>query len=150
MNTITIRPYQNSDHASLLEVIQLNTPKYFAQEEKNELKHYLEKDVEDYFVVETSDRIVAGGGINYPINQDFATISWDLIHPDFQGKRIGSDLLRFRISHIQKKGFNKIRVRTSQQAFGFYEKHNFVLNEIIPNYWAKGYDLYDMFLVIVD
>jgi ribosomal protein S18 acetylase RimI-like enzyme len=133
-----------------LEIIQFNIPQYFAQEEKDELKHYLENEVEDYFIVETDNRIVAGGGINYPVNQNFATISWDLIHPDFQGIRIGSELLKFRISHIQNKGFTKIRVRTSQQAFGFYEKHNFTLQEVIPDYWAKGYDLYDMFLQIVD
>jgi ribosomal protein S18 acetylase RimI-like enzyme len=133
-----------------LEIIQFNIPQYFAQEEKDELKHYLENEVEDYFIVETDNRIVAGGGINYPVNQNFATISWDLIHPDFQGIRIGSELLKFRISHIQNKGFTKIRVRTSQQAFGFYEKHNFTLQEVIPDYWANGYDLYDMFLQIVD
>jgi len=148
MNSINIRPYIDSDKDQLLEIIQLNIPQYFAQEEKDELKHYLEKEVEDYFVVKTGDLIVAGGGINYPVNQNFATISWDLIHPDFQGKRIGSDLLRFRISHIQNKGFNKIRVRTSQQAYGFYEKHNFVLQEVIPDYWAKGFDLYDMLMEI--
>jgi ribosomal protein S18 acetylase RimI-like enzyme len=139
-----------SDQVSLLEIIQLNIPTYFAQEEKDELKYYLENEMEDYFVVEKGNKVVAGGGINYPLNQKFATISWDLIHPDFQGIRIGSELIKFRINHIQNKGFNKIRVRTSQQAFGFYEKHNFVLQEVIPDYWAKGYDLYDMFLVIVD
>lgn len=148
MDSIITRPYQYSDQVNLLEIIQLNIPKYFSQEEKVEYKRYLEKDVEDYFVMVIQDRIIAGGGINYPIKHNFATISWDLIHPDFQGKSIGSELLRFRINLIQKKGFNKIRVRTSQQAFGFYEKHNFVLQKIIPDYWAKGFDLYDMFLEI--
>lgn len=148
MNSIIIRPYIDSDKDQLMEIIQLNIPQYFAQAEKDEFKHYLEKEVEDYFVVENGDRIVAGGGINYPVNQNFATISWDLIHPNFQSIKIGSELLKFRIRHIQIKGFTKIRVRTSQQAFGFYEKHNFVLQEVIPDYWAKGFDLYDMFMEI--
>jgi len=35
-------------------------------------------------------------------------------------------------------------VRTSQFVYGFYEKHGFELKKVVKNYWAQGFDLYDM------
>ena len=38
----------------------------------------------------------------------------------------------------------KMTVRTSQFVYGFYEKHGFELKKVVKNYWAQGFDLYDM------
>ena len=38
----------------------------------------------------------------------------------------------------------RITVRTSQLAFGFYEKRGFELKGIEKDYWAEGFDLYRM------
>ncbi len=148
MNQVIIRPYQSTDQDAILAIIKLNTPHYFAENEAEELKQYLNHELEDYFVIEKDDKVVGAGGINYPLNENFAVISWDLIHPDFQKIKLGNQLLNFRMNLIKQKGYTRIRVRTSQMTYRFYEKSGFSLTEIIPNYWSKGYDLYDMFLVI--
>lgn len=143
-----IRTYQEADKESLLELIRLNIPKYFEASEENDFQEYLEQEKEDYFIVEdkTTHQIIGCGGINYffdtqPIS---ARISWDIVHPNYQGKGIGKKLLLHRIEHIKNQEIKSVIVRTSQLAYQFYKKIGFELEKIEKDYWAKGYDLYFM------
>ncbi|UKJ09366.1 GNAT family N-acetyltransferase [Solitalea lacus] len=72
-------------------------------------------------------------------------MSWDIIDPDFQGRGVGQKLLNYRIELLKSiKDIERIKVRTSQLAYKFYQKNGFVLQTVVKNYWAKGFDLYDM------
>ncbi|TXK78623.1 GNAT family N-acetyltransferase [Mesonia sp. K4-1] len=142
-HTLHIRPYHKNDQPQLINLLQLNTPKYFSQEEEIDFIHYLEKEREDYFVVEISSKIVGCGGINTQGN--IGILSWAFLHLDFQQQGIGGQLLKYRIQHLlQQKNSSKIQVRTSQLVEPFYRKNGFQLIEIKKDYWAKGFDLYFM------
>ncbi len=126
-------------------MLRLNTPAYFAPSEESDFIHYLEKEVEDYYVAEENGTIIGCGGINYLENGTVARISWDIIHPDYQGKGIGKKLTAFRIAEIKKNPtVRSIVVRTSQLAYQFYEKMGFKLERIEKDFWAAGFDLYQM------
>ncbi len=140
-----IKPYSLSFKQDLIHLIRLNTPRYFDPSEEIELIKYLDGETEDYYVVEEDGEIIGCGGINYEPEKKTAVISWDIIHPDYQGKGIGKELLKFRINKIKEKNEHaQIIVRTSQFTFKFYEKAEFKLMEIVKDYWAKGIDLYYM------
>lgn len=140
-----IRTYIPEDKAELIELIRLNTPQYFDTSEEDYLNNYLENERETYFVVEQDNKIVGCGGINYENNSTIGIISWDIIHPKFQGKGIGKKLLLHRINVLKKDDqVNLIRVRTSQHTDKFYAKCGFSLEFITKDYWAKGFDLYQM------
>lgn len=144
-----IRNYKKKDKDSILQLIDINTPKYFALEEKKDLVYYLDNELEDYFVIEQSGQVIGCGGVNY--EDDFKTgiISWDIIHSNFQGRGIGRQLLNHRIDLLRsKKTVNKIVVRTSQLTDKFYEKSGFHLQDVKKDYWAEGFDLYYMVLTI--
>jgi len=144
MNT-SIRPYQSSDKEALLNLLRLNTPAFFSPEEEVDLVYYLDHEVEYYYVLEVNQQLVGAGGINFSGNPAIGKISWDFLHPDFQGKGLGALLLTYRIEKLKTfAGLQKIIVRTSEQAHGFYEKSGFILLEIRKDYWAKGFDLYLM------
>lgn len=144
-----IRPYKSDDKQELLELLRLNIPDYFAPEELTDLEEYLENEIERYYVVEDENQILGAGGINTTESIDTVRISWDFFHPESQGKGFGSALLRYRIEEIKKMNAVKIiEVRTSQLAFKFYQKSGFELIEITKDYWAKGFDLYQMRLSI--
>ncbi len=105
----------------------------------------VDRELEDYFVVEINNTIVGAGGINYSPKEQSAIISWDLIAPSYHGKGIGTQLTQFRIKHIHTKpNVNSIIVRTSQLAYPFYKKMGFNLETIKKDYWAIDYDLYYM------
>jgi N-acetylglutamate synthase-like GNAT family acetyltransferase len=49
----------------VIELLRSNTPTFFAPAEEKDLIAYLDKEIEDYFVVEENSKIIAAAGINY-------------------------------------------------------------------------------------
>lgn len=140
-----IREYTPRDKDQVIHLLRLNTPGYFSPEEEKDLIHYLEHERELYFVAEQEGSLIGCGGINFSEDGRYAKISWDIFHPQYQGKGWGSRLLHYRIGRIKElEPGRTIMVRTSQQAFQFYEKQGFKSMEVVKDYWAPGFDLYRM------
>jgi len=150
-SSIQIEDYHPSHLNQLIQLLSLNTPQYFALTEEADFIHYLKAEIEDYFSVKIHDEIVGCGGINYDLAHNLAIISWDIVHPEYQGKSLGKRLLEFRIDRIKLNYLiQKVVVRTSQHAYGFYEKAGFKLIHTKNDFWAKGFDLYHMELEIAN
>jgi ribosomal-protein-alanine N-acetyltransferase len=143
-----IRAYSESDKPEVIKLLQLNTPEYFDPSEEIEFIDYLDNKIEDYFVVLRKSKIVGAGGINYFPDENMSRISWDMIHPDYQGKGVGKELIQYRIELIKasSKNIELIVVRTSQLTYKFYKKMGFELDKIEKDFWAKGFDLYQMII----
>ena len=142
---VLIREYIPSDKEEVLLLFRENCPDYFAPEEEKHLRNYLDHEREEYFVLELNARIVGCGGINFGVGGRTGIISWDMLHPDFHRMGLGSLLLKHRLSRLRNiHEVEGIIVRTSQLSWKFYQKSGFELREIIPDFWAKGFDLYRM------
>ena len=140
-----IRPYHPSDKPALIELIRLNTPKYFDPSEEAWFSNFLDKEVEDYFVLEKDEKIVGCGGVNYEEGGQAAVLSWGMIHPTHHTQGLGSILTKHRINHVKTKPeAKKIVVRTSQHTYSFYLKMGFTLIKTKANHWGPGLDLYYM------
>ena len=110
-----------------------------------DLDEYLEHRRELYYVLLANGTIAGCGGINFADGGTTAKISWDIVHPAWQGRSLGTRLLEYRIEKLESLGgIRRITVRTSRQAHRFYEKRGFVLREVRRDYWAEGFDLYAM------
>lgn len=130
---------------ALMDLFNANSPKYFALSERNDFERYLKNEVEDYFTVYAKHKIVGCGGMNYKNNRKVAILSWDIIHPAYQKRGIGSRLLQHRLQIIQQEpGIERISIRTSQMTESFYAKNGFRETQRIANYWAPGFDLVEM------
>lgn len=142
---LEIRDYRTSDHTKLIEILKSNVPKYFAASEIKDFQYYLENEIEQYFVIEHNGVIIGSGGINFANNNTIGRISWDLIDPKFQKMGVGRKLLQHRLEKLKAiTTLESITVRTSQFVYQFYEKNGFVLQSIKHDYWAEGFDLYEM------
>jgi ribosomal protein S18 acetylase RimI-like enzyme len=142
---MVIRQYKADDKAEVIALFRLNTPQWFAVEEEADLNSYLEKDSENYFLMLDGKKLVGAGGFNLFKEDLLARISWDFFHPSCQKQGLGTELVKYRLTKLSEYSWiGKIVVRTSQHAFGFYEKHGFELKETIKDYWAEGMDLYYM------
>ena len=140
---MNIRKYTKEDKDQILRLLSDNIPIYFAEEEKNDLIYYLDNFADNYFVLENEVKILGCGGFNLTEDSKTAKISWDIIDSLHQGKGIGRKLMAYRLQKIKQiKSIEKVSVRTSQLVYPFYEKFGLVLHEIIPDYWAKGFDMY--------
>ena len=98
-HSFSIRNYESSDQKFLIELIRSNVPRYFAESEVDDFAQYLVADLENYWVLEVEDQIVGCGGVNF-LYTNKARISWDMIHPDFQGIGLGKKLLNFRFNFL--------------------------------------------------
>lgn len=144
-NQATIKAYEPTDKEDVIHLIRSNTPEYFAPEEEAELSDYLDSERERYYVMIYDGKIVGCGGINFEENYTVGIISWDIFHPAYQGKGLGSKLLKYRINQLNSMtSIQKIIVRTSQLTNKFYEKQGFKLLDIKKDYWAEGFDLFYM------
>ncbi len=146
MNTeITIRRYTPADREGVLNLLRMNTPMYFSPDEEKDLHYYLDNHVENYFVLVSGNTLLGCGGFNFSDDLTVGKISWDIFHPHHQGKGLGRMLTQYRIDKLKEYDcINIISVRTSQLVYKFYEKFGFVLQEVVKDYWAKGFDLYRM------
>ena len=106
----TIREYQPTDKNAVIDLIRQNTPAYFAQEEEADFSNYLDSERELYFVLLFNNEIVGCGGINFTEDKTCGKISWDIIHPQHQGKSLGTQLLRDIPKIIKFKATNSLRV----------------------------------------
>lgn len=142
---VVIREYMPADKGAVMDLIRLNIPEYFAPAEEADLEEYLDSERELYYVLLFEGKIVGCGGINFADGKSVGKISWDILHPEYQGRSLGSQLLSYRIRVLKSIGsVRKITVRTSQLAYGFYEKQGFVLKEVRRDFWAEGFDMYRM------
>lgn len=140
-----IRKFTPADKEHVIRLLRLNTPRYFAPSEEAELADYLENHAGNYFLSEDSGDILGCGGFNLAEDGYTGRISWDIVHPDHHGRGIGAELLRHRITLMQQiPHLQELSVRTAQLTYGFYEQFGFELAEVIPDYWAPGFDLYHM------
>ena len=146
-----IREYKSIDKNAVLELIRLNIPKYFASSEEDDFSRYLDSEIELYYVLFFDKKLVGCGGINFSDNRMTGKISWDILHPEYQGKSLGTYLLEYRIKKLKSiDSVQRITVRTSQLAYKFYEKRSFELVEVKKDYWARGFDMYRMEYKIQD
>ncbi|MEO1517317.1 MAG: GNAT family N-acetyltransferase [Bacteroidota bacterium] len=148
---MTIRPYRSTDRAGILEMLRLNTPQYFHPSEEEDLVAYLRDEAENYFVVEEDGQVLGCGGFNHFRTDALVRIAWDIVHPHHHGKGIGKQLTQFRLEQIKKDpSVRRIVVRTSQLVFPFYEKMGSQLEKVDKDFWAEGFDLYQMEMRVGD
>ncbi|SHF68429.1 GNAT family N-acetyltransferase [Dysgonomonas macrotermitis] len=145
--------YNKTYKDQVLELLNLNTPEYFAPEERDDLIYYLNNFTDNYFVIEDEENTILLGCGGYNITDDLRTarISWDIIHPVAQRKGVGSLLTNYRLNEIIKISTVEIvSVRTSQLVYPFYERFGLELREVVPDFWAKGFDMYRLDCKVTD
>lgn len=144
-----IRSYLSTDKPKLLKLMELNVPIYFDRSEIADFDAYLDQQVEDYFVLEINQVILAGGGLNYSETRNQAILSWGMVHPDHHKQGKGTQLTQYRIKFAKSQSqVQEIIVRTSQFTYEFYQKMGFNLEKTERDFWAKGFDLYHMVMSV--
>ena len=142
---MTIRGHRDSDRDRIIELLRLNTPRYFSPNEEQDLVDYLVHHAQNYYVVEIDNTVLGCGGFNVSEDGTTAKISWDIFHPQSHGQGLGTALTKFRIQKIKTiGGVTTLSVRTSQLAYKFYEKFGMQTKEIVKDFWDVGFDLYRM------
>jgi GNAT superfamily N-acetyltransferase len=144
-----IRLYKADDQVVLISLLRQNTPEYFAPEEEADFIRYLQLHAADHYVYVEDDQVLGCAGYSWQREKRVGMVSWFLVDQQQQGKGIGRLLLNHTITELRKEALlQKIIVRTSQLVYRFFERSGFVLISTEKDYWAPGFDLYYMELLI--
>ncbi len=140
-----IRAYNSSDRGAILEIFNLNAPKYFDQAEVKDLEAFLDDHGDSYLTIEHQSKIAGGTGYQITDNNTVGEIRWILFHPDCAGHGLGRQSLEHCIAIFRKTPtIKKMVARTSQLAYVFFEKLGFNLVRTERDFWGEGLDLYLM------
>lgn len=83
------------------------------------------------FIAEVDGEL--GGLLSLAVMRGDAVIVLLSVYPDYQGKSVGSSLLRAAATYSQEHGLTMMRVAVSNDdipLFYFYQRHGFVINDV--------------------
>ena len=79
-----------------------------------------------YLVSEQGGKIVASGGISYFMDHSFAVLCFGLVHPEHQGRGLGTVLVLARLSLLDpKRPFYRVLIFAVEPSIGFYRRMGF-------------------------
>lgn len=137
MFEVKFSQYSGAYKHDCLSIFDSNTPKYFADWERSEFEDYLDNHAaENHFFVVICEKLAVGCG-GYEVRDSVAGLTWGMVSNQFHGRRIGEELLKYRLEHISENyGDITLKIQTSQYTEGFFKKHGFITTDIVEN----GYD----------
>ena len=143
-----LHPYSPAFEKDCLSIFDSNVPIFFASEERETFQGFLNRQVHPYYyfvVHNTSEKIVACGGMKLESANHSAMLRWDMVTCEIQKQGIGTFLTLSRLHLIsQHPDIQMVNLHTSQHSYQFYEKMGFVLQHVIPNGIVDGMDEYYM------
>ena len=144
-----IRVYVPEDQEILLDLLRLNTPAYFAPEEEAEFVEYLGLHPHEHYVWEEGQQVLGCAGCSWYPNSDDGRVAWFIVDPQAQGKGIGRGLLQHCLERLRTNPATiRVIVRTSQLAEGFFASGGFQVERREKDYWAPGFDLVYMTMIL--
>lgn len=117
-----------------LAIFDSNTPKYFADCERQDFAEFLEQKAAHlpYFVMFKDEKIAGCGG--FAIKDQEVALLWGMVSRSQHGTNLGKALLELRLAKIrQEKTKGWVKINTSQHTQGFFEKFGFVLGPVHTN-----------------
>jgi len=143
-----LQSYSPAFEKDCLAIFESNVPAYFASQERETFRGFLNRQVHPYYyfvVYDEFEQIVACGGMKLEPTNHSAMLRWDMVARDFQKRGVGVFLTLSRLHLLsQNPDVQMVNVYTSQHTYQFYEKFGFILQHVIPNGIVEGMDEYYM------
>ncbi len=148
---IKIRPTVSEDHDEILRILKMTG--YFTSEEieiaDELLNSYFDHSLDSGYWTYTALADKVAGYVCYgptPLTEGTYDIYWIAVDPDFQGRKIGTELLTFAEDDIAKHKGRMVTLNTSSQekyssTRSFYLKRGYHEGARIRNYYRLGDDL---------
>ena len=140
---VSFRAYTSADQGTCLAIFDANCPLFFAPNERIDYRDFLDALPEGYEVCQIGERIVAAFGL---IREDESgyRLNWIMLHPDTQGKGVGSVILERVITQGRKYRSRSINIAASNKSAPFFAKFGAVAIKHTEDGWGKGLDRIDM------
>ena len=128
--------YNDSHHDECLQLFDENCPTYFAKNERDDYKGFLEGSPADYFVGVIENCIVSAFGVNNTAGATSVRLSWILVSPEYKGLGVGKKMMDYAKETAFKKGASTIGISASHLSASFFRKFGAQELNTIENGWA--------------
>lgn len=142
-----LRPYRATDRAACLRLFESNVPDYFAPIEREDFIATLEAELAAYLVVEAAngELLGCGGYDRADADPSIAVLCWGMIRRDLHRRGLGERLLVERLQRIaEDPTLSSVMLETTPYSRGFYERHGFAVERVVPDGFAPGFDRVEM------
>jgi GNAT superfamily N-acetyltransferase len=121
---VRIREFQKSDAEALVTILKLNMQYAYPEVEGSDAMLRVSRCPSALFLV-AEESVCPVGFIKAVYDGSRAMIHLLSVHPEFQGKGVGSKLLDAAILELRKRGAPSISVTITDDSAGFWEKRGF-------------------------
>ncbi len=92
------------------------------------------------FVAKDSGVIIAASVVK-PVTEQLAEIFNVSVYPDFQGRGIGSELLRFALSQLKERRVKRVELGTGSFGYqlSYYQRLGFRVDSVIKDHFLTNY-----------
>ncbi|MCV6620907.1 MAG: GNAT family N-acetyltransferase [Cellvibrionaceae bacterium] len=146
------RPYVSASLDDCLKLFDANCPEYFAPNEREDYKNFLEASPDAYELCCVSDKLIAAFGVfaeERAISDDScatraASLNWILIDPDMQGSGIGTELMSRALYRARLLGAQALKIAASHKSAPFFQKFGAEVVRETHDGWGPGMHRIDM------
>lgn len=142
---VSFRNYSLSDKGSCLRIFDLNCPNNFSPNEREDYEVFLNNEARDYLVLIQEHRVIGAFGLS-SLNPKVGRLRWILLHPDFQGKGLGSEIMTRVQTMAKAKNLDRVLISASQHSAPFFEAFGARTVEIISHGWGPEMHRHNMIL----
>ena len=134
---LKFQKYTPSKFEGCLELFELNSPAYFAEEERKDYRKFLEHERDIYLLGYQNNSLVCCFGITEH-NIDLCSLDWIMVHPSRHKSGFGNEMMSYFINYAKEKNKKTALISTSQHANNFFEKYGAREIAFIENGWGRG------------
>jgi len=126
LSPLSFRRFAPGDLPQCLEIYRLNEPGRFPEGVLEQYERVLSRQISYFLVAEKDGQILATGGMAYFLRRHTATLCFGLVHPEHQGRGIGTALLLARLALLNpKRRAYRVLIFAVDKSFGFYLRCGF-------------------------
>lgn len=152
---MNIRSYHPGDEAACLALFGGNTPRFFAEAEREEFADFLAtlaglSSAGPYFVIEEDGQVVACGGVYVRPGGQEAGLAWGMVERSRHRRGYGRALWEARLNWLRAHApeVRAVVLDTTQHSAPFFARLGFEVTAIQPDFYAPGLDRHDMRLAL--
>jgi len=110
-------------------------------------KHLLTKAHATIYVIDQLEQILGAAVLLWRKGSSTAKLYSFMIDPAFQGRGLGGQLIDRCVTECQKRGCRTLALEVRMdnlKAIKLYERHGFIRQSLLANFYADGTDGYEM------
>lgn len=139
------RPYSASDRQACLAIFEANCPEFFAPNERDDYRRFLDGAPEHYEVFEERDGISGAFGLPGRTGGP-QTLTWILLHPQAQGRGTGSAIMQRALDIARERRSTLIHIAASHRSAAFFSRFGALETGRREDGWGPGMHRVDMIL----